>query len=168
MQKDLTASQNDYARFLPALSGFYATYVGKQRYDEYVDKSRIPSNFTHGVESLNYLNKTEGQFQYQWTLYSAGHAELDVKSIFVHKSYTPDFIMGSMIVEAKGRFTSVDRTKMAQVVKENPNLDIRMLFMRDQWCTKTKKQKYSDWCDTHNIKFAFGISLPKEWLKELR
>ena len=78
MRKDLTASQNDYARFLPALSGFYATYVGKQRYDEYVDKSRIPSNFTHGVESLNYLNKQEGQFQYQWTLYSAGHAELDV------------------------------------------------------------------------------------------
>lgn len=78
MNKDLTATQLDYARFLPALSGFYATYVGKQRFDEYVDKSRIPSNFAHGVESLNYLNKQEGQFQYQWTLYSAGHAELDV------------------------------------------------------------------------------------------
>jgi hypothetical protein len=78
MKKDLTAEQKDYARFLPALSGFYATYVGKQRYDEYVDKSRIPSNFTHGVESLNYLNPQEGQFQYQWTLYSAGHADLDV------------------------------------------------------------------------------------------
>jgi len=78
MNKDLTATQNDYARFLPALSGFYATYVGKQRYDEYVDKSRIPSNFTNGVESLNYLNTQEGQFQYQWTLYSAGHAELDI------------------------------------------------------------------------------------------
>ena len=78
MNKDLTTTQNDYARFLPALSGFYATYVGKQRYDEYVDKSRIPSNFANGVESLNYLNKQEGQFQYQWTLYSAGHAELDI------------------------------------------------------------------------------------------
>jgi hypothetical protein len=78
MNKDLTATQLDYARFLPALSGFYATYVGKQRFDEYVDKTRIPSNFTHGIESLNYLNKQEGQFQYQWTLYSAGHAELDV------------------------------------------------------------------------------------------
>jgi hypothetical protein len=77
MNKDLTSTQKDYARFLPALSGFYATYVGKQRFDEYVDKSRIPSNFAHGVESLNYLNKQEGQFQYQWTLYSAGHADLD-------------------------------------------------------------------------------------------
>jgi len=77
MNKDLTASQNDYARFLPALSGFYATFVGKQRYDEYVDKSRIPSNFANGIESLNYLNPQEGAFQYQWTLYSAGHADLD-------------------------------------------------------------------------------------------
>ena len=74
MNKDLTATQNDYARFLPALSGFYATYVGKQRHEEYVDKSRIPSNLTNGVESLNYLNAQEGQFQYKWSLYSAGHA----------------------------------------------------------------------------------------------
>jgi len=29
MNKDLTTEQKDYARFLPALSGFYATYVGK-------------------------------------------------------------------------------------------------------------------------------------------
>ena len=78
MNKDLTLAQNDYARFLPALSGFYATYVGKQRYDEYVDKARIPSNFAHGVESLNYLNQEQGAFQYKWSLYSAGHAELDV------------------------------------------------------------------------------------------
>lgn len=78
MKTDLTAEQKDFARFLPALSGFYATYVGKQRYDEYVDKSRIPSNFANGVESLNYLNPQEGQFKYKWSLYSAGHAELDV------------------------------------------------------------------------------------------
>ena len=81
MNKDLTASQNDYARFLPALSGFYATYVGKQRFDPYVDKSRIPSNFAHGVESLNYLNPQQGAFQYQWTLYSAGHADLDTTKV---------------------------------------------------------------------------------------
>ena len=77
MNKDLTAAQQDYAHFLPALSGFYATYVGKQRYDEYVDKARIPSNFANGIETLNYLNKTDGAFQYKWTLYSAGHADLD-------------------------------------------------------------------------------------------
>ena len=78
MNRDLTATQNDYAHFLPALSGFYATYVGKQRFDEYVATNRIPSNFANGVESLNYLNPEQGAFTYKWTLYSAGHAELDV------------------------------------------------------------------------------------------
>jgi hypothetical protein len=77
MNRNLTDSQKDYAIFLPALSGFYATYVGKQRYDQYVDPARIPSNFQHGVESLNYLNPQQGAFEYNWTLYSAGHAELD-------------------------------------------------------------------------------------------
>ena len=41
MKTNLTAEQKDYARF-PALSGFYATYVGKQRFGEYVDTNRIP------------------------------------------------------------------------------------------------------------------------------
>ena len=77
MNRDLTSTQNDYAVFLPALSGFYATYVGKQRYDEYVATARIPTNFANGVESLNYLNAQEGAFTYKWTLYSAGHADLD-------------------------------------------------------------------------------------------
>ena len=78
MKTNLTNEQKDYARFLPALSGFYATYVGKQRFDEYVETSRVPSNLKNGVESLNYINQNEGQFQYKWTLYSAGHAELDI------------------------------------------------------------------------------------------
>ena len=36
MKTNLTNEQKDYARF-PPLSGFYATYVGKQRFDEYVE-----------------------------------------------------------------------------------------------------------------------------------
>ena len=78
MNTNLTAEQKDYAVFLPAVSGFYATFIGKQQSTEYVETSRIPSNFTHGVESLNFLNPTQGQFQYKWCLYSAGHADLDI------------------------------------------------------------------------------------------
>jgi hypothetical protein len=84
---DLTAKQKDYAVFLPALSGFYATYVGKQRHPDpkygtsnnrYIDDPRIPKDFETGVEGLNWLNKDEAYFPYKWALYSAGHAELDV------------------------------------------------------------------------------------------
>ena len=76
---NLTAKQKDYAVFLPALSGFYATYVGKQRHDpNYVDPARIPADFEQGIEGMNWLNPDAGYFQYHWSLYSAGHAELDI------------------------------------------------------------------------------------------
>lgn len=78
MIQNLTLQQKDYAHFLPALSGFYATFIGKQRFEEYVSKTRIPHNLSHGVESLNYLNQQEGNFYYKWSLYSAGHADLDI------------------------------------------------------------------------------------------
>ena len=44
MNKDLTSAQKDYATFLPALSGFYATYIGKQRHPDPV-KGHILSSF---------------------------------------------------------------------------------------------------------------------------
>ena len=84
MNTDLTAAQKDYALFLPALSGFYSTYVGKQRHGQYVDPARIPSNFVNGIEGMNYLNKKEGMFHYKWSLYSAGHANLDTTKFDVN------------------------------------------------------------------------------------
>jgi len=77
LNTNLTKEQKDYAIFLPALSGFYATFIGKQRREEYVEKSRIPFP-NQDMEGLNWLNAQKGIFQYHWTLYSAGHAELDV------------------------------------------------------------------------------------------
>ena len=77
MNTNLTQEQKDYATFLPALSGFYATFIGKQRREEYVDKSRIPFP-NNDMESLNWLNPQKSLFNYKWTLYSAGHAELDI------------------------------------------------------------------------------------------
>ena len=77
MNTDLTKEQKDYATFLPALSGFYATFIGKQRREEYVEKSRIPFP-NNDMESLNWLNPQKSLFNYKWTLYSAGHAELDI------------------------------------------------------------------------------------------
>ena len=77
MKTNLTETQNDYAVFLPSISGFYATFVGKQRYEEYVDPNRVPAGIGN-VEGMNFLNPNEGAFHYKWALYSAGHAELDI------------------------------------------------------------------------------------------
>ena len=78
MNKNLTATQNDYAYFLPATSGFYSTFIGKQRYSNYVDPARIPASFgPKGIEAMNYLDPNAA-FYYDHCLYSAGHANLDL------------------------------------------------------------------------------------------
>lgn len=76
-QDNLTAKQNDYAIFLPAISSFYATYIGRQRHSEYVPASRMPPGIPD-MEPLNWLNAQKGLFPYRWSLYSAGHANLDL------------------------------------------------------------------------------------------
>lgn len=77
-QDNLTAKQNDYAVFLPAISGFYATFVGKQRVNnDYVDPARFPQGLTD-MEQMNWLNSQKALFPYRWSLYSGGHANLDL------------------------------------------------------------------------------------------
>jgi hypothetical protein len=77
-QDNLTAKQNDYAVFLPAISGFYATFVGKQRTNnDYVDPARMPAGL-QDMEMMNWLNSQQALFPYKWSLYSGGHANLDL------------------------------------------------------------------------------------------
>ena len=75
---DLKKSQRDYAVFLPAISTFYSTFIGRQRSSKYVDPTRVPATLSHGVESLNFFDPVKGIFYYPWALYSAGHAVLDL------------------------------------------------------------------------------------------
>jgi hypothetical protein len=100
MNRNLTATQNDYAYFLPATSGFYSTFIGKQRYSNYVDPARIPASFTSGVESLNYLEPDKGAFYYDHCLYSAGHSNLDLnkfdesEDMFRNRNRATSWVLG--------------------------------------------------------------------------
>lgn len=81
LKTDLTTEQKDYAIFLPAISSFYSTFVGKQRYTEYVAHDRVPKNMPYGVESGNWLEPAASMWNYKWSLYSAGHANLELTQV---------------------------------------------------------------------------------------
>jgi hypothetical protein len=83
---NLTPLQKDYAVYLPAISSFYSTYVAKQRIEEFVPNDRIPAGFDRGIEGMNFLNAEEGYFTYKYGLFSAGHAQLDLKKSLVQES----------------------------------------------------------------------------------
>jgi len=100
LNKNLTATQSDYAYFLPATSGFYSTYIGKQRHSNYVDPARIPASFGPlGIEAMNYLNPNAA-FYFDHCLYSAGHANLDLtkfdpsEDMFRNRDRTTSWVLG--------------------------------------------------------------------------
>ena len=67
--------------------------------------------------------------------------------------YLPD---QDIIVEVKGKFSGTYRTYMRHIKRCNPDKDIRMIFMADNWQTKAKIRRYSDFCRTHGIPVAVG------------
>lgn len=84
-------------------------------------------------------------------------------------TYTPDFTLGNGIhIEAKGLFDAADRQKHLLVKAQCPDMDVRIVFMKDQRLTKSPKSDlYSTWCLKHGIKCAIG-SIPETWYKETR
>lgn len=76
--------------------------------------------------------------------------------------YTPDFVIEDkkIIIEAKGKFTAENRTKMLDVVRDHPEWDIRMWFMYDNKLSKKSTIRYSDWCIKHGITYHVGKEAP--------
>jgi len=153
MNTNLTSTQLDYAKFLPACSTFYATFVGKQRYMNYVDPARIPPSFTNGMESLNFLDPVKGQFYYQWCLYSAGHANLDLNKVswredmFRNRNRTNSWVLGDSggFQIGKGRWEGDWK---------NPN------------CPKARKKRKQvlEWMDTL-MDYGMILDIPS-WTKD--
>ena len=85
----------------------------------------------------------------------------------VSRNYIPDFVCsfpnGRVVyIECKGWFRPEDRTKMLSVKRNNPGLDIRLVFSHDNKLNKTSKTRYSDWCRKNNFDFVVG-EIPKDW-----
>lgn len=99
------------------------------------------------------------------TLDVAGYCrECGSRSVARKSRYTPDFFFRVWVVEAKGKFTSRDRKRVLALLAANPGLKFAMLFMRDNYLTTKHKQRYSEWCEKHEIPWSVGWFRP-EWLK---
>lgn len=111
-------------------------------------------SYTYECTKLSYVRKTNRKMEC---------GDCGSTKVIQFATYLTDFKLPSGIfVEAKGFFKPADRTKMASVIKCNPDVDIRMVFQADNWCTKKKKMRYSDWCKKNGIKYSVG-TIPKSW-----
>lgn len=92
-------------------------------------------------------------------------------TVYVKHIYTTDFWLPEQGInlEAKGRFTSADRSKILKVLENNPDdIDLRLVLMRNQRLNKRSNTMYSDWCEKHGIKYVVSVDgeIPLEWLKD--
>lgn len=86
-------------------------------------------------------------------------------AVFRTAHYTPDFYFkNGTYVEAKGKFTSTNRTRLVAFRASRPDVILRLLFQADNWLTSKHKQRYSDWATKNGIDWAIGESVPGIWL----
>lgn len=89
----------------------------------------------------------------------------------IHHLYEPDFIITfpdgkKFYIESKGYFQASDRSKMAEIKKLYPDLDIRMLFQKCQKLKGLKNGKTNvEWATEKGFITHAGAMLPKEWFK---
>ena len=85
--------------------------------------------------------------------------------------YTPDFLIvtrtGKKIyIETKGYWKSDERSKHKMVCKQNPEIDLRLVFMNaNNKLNKNSKTTYASWCDKYKIKWADKY-IPEAWFDE--
>ena len=87
-------------------------------------------------------------------------------SYTIEHNYTPDFVLPNYIyLETKGYWDPADRRKVLAVKRDNPDVDLRMVF-QSPFNTISKKSKttYAQWCEKHDIPWTSFHNIPLEWL----
>jgi hypothetical protein len=84
----------------------------------------------------------------------------------IQHHYTPDFILpNGVVLETKGYFDAKDRRKVLAVKRDNPYLDLRMVFQAPfNKINKKSKTTYAKWCEKHDIPWTSYVNIPLEWL----
>lgn len=80
-------------------------------------------------------------------------------------TYVPDFqiptpLRREFFVEAKGRFVGKDRTKLKAVKAAHPEIDLRIVFQRNNPITKGSKTRNLDWAAKNGFKATVFPELP--------
>ncbi len=92
--------------------------------------------------------------------------ESEKVSYTIQHHYTPDFVLPNhTYLEAKGYWDAADRRKILAVKKDNPDMDLRMVFQAPyNTISKKSKTTYAMWCEKHDIPWTSYHDIPLDWL----
>ncbi len=110
----------------------------------------------------------EWEYEYDYPIPRGTCVDCGSKEIITGRTYTPDFFLpNNIIFEAKGKMTAPVRKKMLAVKASWPDLDLRLLFMRDNKIHKNSTTRYTEWATKHGFPNAVE-PIPQEWIDEAR
>ena len=84
----------------------------------------------------------------------------------IEHNYLPDFVLPNYVhLETKGYWDPADRRKVLAVKRDNPQLDLRMVFQAPyNTISKKSKTTYAKWCEKHDIPWTSYTDIPLDWL----
>ena len=84
----------------------------------------------------------------------------------IQHNYTPDFLLPNHVyLETKGYWDAADRRKVLAVKRDNPDIDLRMVFQSPyNTISKRSKTTYAQWCEKHEIPWTHFHDIPLDWL----
>ena len=87
-------------------------------------------------------------------------------SYTIEHNYTPDFVLPNYVyLETKGYWDPADRRKVLAVKRDNPDVDLRMVFQAPfNTISKKSKTTYAQWCEKHDIPWTSFHNIPLDWL----
>ena len=87
-------------------------------------------------------------------------------SYTISHNYIPDFVLPNNIyLETKGYWDPKDRRKVLSVKRDNPDIDLRMVFQAPyNTISKKSKTTYAQWCEKHDIPWTSYHDIPLDWL----
>jgi len=92
--------------------------------------------------------------------------ESEKLSYVIEHNYTPDFKLPNYrYLEVKGYWDAEDRRKILAVKRDNPDIDLRMVFQSPyNTISKRSKTTYAKWCEKHDILWTSYHDIPLDWL----
>ena len=117
--------------------------------------SKFRSKFEAGIAFS--LNKRGLGFDYE-----TQHYDYTIEAI-----YTPDFILPTCVVEAKGVLTTEDRRKLRSVKQSHPDLDLRLCFQnaKAKLSKAPRSLRYWQWAERHGFPWCEG-HIPTAWFND--
>ena len=121
-------------------------------------KKKKTSKFRSGLEEQVGSLLSELGITYQYEPHKVAYT--------IQHNYTPDFLLPNHVyLETKGYWSPEDRRKVAAVKRDNPDLDLRMVFQSPyNKITKKSKTTYAQWCEKHDIPWTSYHNIPLDWL----